>query len=96
MVVESWVDLFKEKGDLCRVEYKSNKVLNSDEVIERARSRRGEGEYNLFGNNCEHFARWCKTEVCECEQAETLTSTMVRTVAKTVTCRGRGSGHGIR
>ena len=31
------------------------------EVVSRAESRLGENGYNLFGNNCEHFAHWCKT-----------------------------------
>ncbi|XP_014674461.1 PREDICTED: lecithin retinol acyltransferase-like [Priapulus caudatus] len=31
-----------------------------DTVIERAESRIGDGGYNLFCNNCEHFALWCK------------------------------------
>ena len=30
-------------------------------VITRAESRLGEQRYNLFFNNCEHFANWCKT-----------------------------------
>ena len=30
-------------------------------VINRAESRLGEQRYNLFFNNCEHFANWCKT-----------------------------------
>lgn len=30
-------------------------------VVERAESRLGEREYDLWKNNCEHFARWCKT-----------------------------------
>lgn len=32
-----------------------------DVVIRRAESRLGEQRYNLFLNNCEHFANWCKT-----------------------------------
>ena len=32
-----------------------------DVVVERAESRLGEQRYNLFFNNCEHFANWCKT-----------------------------------
>lgn len=32
-----------------------------DVVINRAESRLGEKRYNLFFNNCEHFAYWCKT-----------------------------------
>ncbi|MEO0540923.1 MAG: lecithin retinol acyltransferase family protein [Cyanobacteria bacterium P01_A01_bin.105] len=30
-------------------------------VVKRARGRLGEKDYNLFFNNCEHFANWCKT-----------------------------------
>ena len=29
-------------------------------VIDRARSRLGERDYDLVHNNCEHFATWCK------------------------------------
>eukprot|EP00929_Paragymnodinium_shiwhaense_P080378 TRINITY_DN41914_c0_g1_i1.p1 TRINITY_DN41914_c0_g1~~TRINITY_DN41914_c0_g1_i1.p1 ORF type:complete len:611 (-),score=107.60 TRINITY_DN41914_c0_g1_i1:45-1877(-) len=31
------------------------------EVIQRARSKVGERNYNLLSNNCEHFATWCFT-----------------------------------
>jgi len=30
-------------------------------VLMRAEVRLGETDYDLFGNNCEHFAHWCKT-----------------------------------
>ena len=40
----------------------------ADVVVERAFSRLGEREYSLTGNNCEHFARWCKTGVAVSEQ----------------------------
>lgn len=36
-------------------------VFIPDVVIERAESRLGERQYDLFFNNCEHFADWCKT-----------------------------------
>jgi hypothetical protein len=32
-----------------------------DIVVERAESRLGDAGYNLFANNCEHFACWCVT-----------------------------------
>lgn len=41
-----------------------------DIVIQRAKSRLGENAYNLFGNNCEHFARWCKTGIHMSEQVD--------------------------
>jgi hypothetical protein len=37
-------------------------------VIERAESRLGEQRYDLFVNNCEHFATWCKTGQSESAQ----------------------------
>jgi hypothetical protein len=30
-------------------------------VMSRAEARLGDAGYDLFGNNCEHFAYWCKT-----------------------------------
>lgn len=39
-------------------------------AVERAESRLGENGYALFGNNCEHFARWCKTGQHKSEQVK--------------------------
>jgi hypothetical protein len=39
-----------------------------DIAIQRAESRLGENGYCLFGNNCEHFAKWCKTGIHASEQ----------------------------
>ncbi|MGB3299693.1 MAG: lecithin retinol acyltransferase family protein [Phormidesmis sp.] len=41
-----------------------------DVVINRAESRLGEQRYDLFFNNCEHFADWCKTGRGECSQLD--------------------------
>jgi hypothetical protein len=35
--------------------------LSPDAIAFRAQSRIGESGYNLFRNNCEHFATWCAT-----------------------------------
>ncbi|MEM9088539.1 MAG: lecithin retinol acyltransferase family protein [Cyanobacteria bacterium P01_F01_bin.53] len=40
----------------------------ADVVVERAESRLGERQYDLFFNNCEHFANWCKIGRAECSQ----------------------------
>lgn len=50
--------------------YKKNQptAFISDVVIARAESRLGERQYDLFFNNCEHFANWCKTGDNDCEQ----------------------------
>ena len=39
-------------------------------VIQRAQNRLGENAYNLFDNNCERFARWCKTGIHMSEQVD--------------------------
>ena len=39
-------------------------------TVERARSRLGEGGYNLLHNNCEHFATECVFGAARCEQEE--------------------------
>ena len=40
------------------------------EVIARAKSRLDQSGFNFFGNNCEMFARWCKTGEIVSEQVE--------------------------
>lgn len=42
-------------------DYKGARVDDVETVMERANSRVGEDNYSVFGNNCEHFAVWCKT-----------------------------------
>jgi len=44
-------------------------LATPDKVVERARNRCGEQNYNFMFNNCEHFAVYCKTGVSESEQA---------------------------
>jgi len=39
---------------------KGAKPFSRQETVSRARSRIGEGLYNLLFNNCEHFALWCR------------------------------------
>ncbi|NEP15550.1 MAG: hypothetical protein F6J97_01460 [Leptolyngbya sp. SIO4C1] len=41
--------------------YPQSPAFIDDVVIRRAQSRLGERRYDLFFNNCEHFATWCKT-----------------------------------
>ena len=35
-------------------------VYSPKEIIYRANSRLGEDDYNIFYNNCENFATWCR------------------------------------
>ena len=46
-----------ESGEPTREEVKS--MRNVDETIKIARSRIGEGGYNILSNNCEHFVNQC-------------------------------------
>ncbi|MBW4477411.1 MAG: lecithin retinol acyltransferase family protein [Tolypothrix brevis GSE-NOS-MK-07-07A] len=39
-------------------------------ILQRAKRRLGEKEYNLFYNNCEHFAHYCKTGEHRSRQVE--------------------------
>ncbi|MBD2566735.1 lecithin retinol acyltransferase family protein [Anabaena lutea] len=52
---------FAQNREIYIFPYKKNACFAPETVIERAISKLGEPEYNLFGNNCEHFAHWCKT-----------------------------------
>ncbi len=45
-------------------------IYSPEKTIERAKSRLGEGSYNLLINNCEHFAIWCKTGIQESYQVK--------------------------
>jgi hypothetical protein len=46
----------------------------ADIVIQRAETRLNENSYNLFGNNCYHFAAWCKTGKKESAQVKDAVS----------------------
>ncbi len=43
-------------------------LFTKKETVQRAYQRLGERRYNLLGNNCEHFAIWCRTNVSESGQ----------------------------
>ncbi len=48
------------------------KLYPAHEVVERAKSRLGEAQYDLKSNNCEHFAIWCKTGISQSKQIDLL------------------------
>ena len=66
-IMENWVDLKTEEGQLYRINYKEEitKVNTSELVLARARSRIGDTGYGLFSDNCEAFASYCKLGVSE-------------------------------
>lgn len=52
-------------------------TFDNDEIVERAKSRLGENSYDVFDNNCEHFAHWCRNGHATSHQAS-LTKTLLR------------------
>ena len=44
----------------------------ADSVVARAESRLGQGGFDFFLNNCEHFATWCKTGLSNSRQIEAI------------------------
>jgi len=59
------------EGKLWRYEYEPNECYEPHEVVNRALEKKGKFDYELVSNNCEHFARWCKTGDLKSKQAET-------------------------
>jgi len=62
-VVETQCDLSEKisKKDVRRYDHDPHHCYEPAEVIVRARSMMGLYDYHVLANNCEHFARWCKT-----------------------------------
>jgi len=50
-----------EKGTLRRYVYEARDCQEPVDVIQNARTQLGEYNFHPLDNNCEHFARWCKT-----------------------------------
>jgi len=73
LVQKDRIDTFADGGKIKVIEY--DKCLPVSEVIRRATSRLYEKSYSLIFNNCEHFARWCKTGEHKSEQVKDSTST---------------------
>ena len=62
----------------------SNRLFSSDEIVERATSRLGECDYDLFQNNCEHFVNWCRSDVADSAQVNLADAVVRRGTAATV------------
>lgn len=61
-------------ADFDAIEYH---IYSPEETIERARAHVGMENYSLWGQNCEHFARWCKTGVGGSTQINTFFDTIL-------------------
>lgn len=62
------------KGDEVTVDNQENPVFSGDDIVYRAESLIGsqKGKYDLAVNNCEHFAKWCKTGQKISDQVEVV------------------------
>lgn len=54
------------------------KRFSREEIVKRALSRVGEDDYDLFDNNCEHFATWCTHGDSMSTQSDGYVSQMYR------------------
>ncbi|CAF3425205.1 unnamed protein product [Rotaria sp. Silwood1] len=62
-IIESeWpVNLKSTSEDVYLHHYDNIPCFSNEETLERAFSQLGRRGYSLLGNNCEHWARWCRT-----------------------------------
>lgn len=69
----SFEDFNQNQSEVAIIEHLDAKCVYSNvDIVKRAKSRLGEDGYNLFNNNCEHFATWCVTGVSESAQVKTV------------------------
>ena len=57
-------------------------VFSPEAVVRRAKSMIGVQHYNLFFNNCEHFAFWCKTGISCSSQSDTLLDVIEKGISR--------------
>ena len=84
---------FAEGGDILIVIHEEGSCYSPEETVCRAEKYLGNGlgKYDFLGNNCEHFARWCKTGKKESKQVERATKGLaVGYVARAVAMRAAG------
>ena len=62
------LETFSQGKPIYKAEYSDGFGYIPDVVVERAKSRLGENDYNLLFNNCEHFTNWCKTGISDSKQ----------------------------
>jgi len=60
VIHRSTLEDFKNGSFVFVIDFPSENCLSPEEVINRANTRLGQNDYDLFLNNCDHFATWCK------------------------------------
>ena len=69
-----------------------------EEVLSRAYSKIDEVQYNIFSNNCEHFATWCKTGHHISSQVVAVKDCCLKyagACAKNIALAGKGAGKAL-
>ncbi len=65
-------------------------------AVARARARLGENRYDLWANNCEHFAEWCISGTSRSEQVDSLAGKLrgtLDTLGSLLTARDSAGQH---
>lgn len=77
-ICETTFDEFNQNQETVKIiEHLASSGLYSNvDIVKRAKSRLGEDKYNVFNNNCEHFATWCVTGKSESAQVKTVSHTV--------------------
>lgn len=68
VIEQTSLSTFSRGNPVYVAEYSEGFGYIPDVVVERAKSRLGERDYNLLSNNCEHFTSWCKTGINDSKQ----------------------------
>jgi hypothetical protein len=85
-IVKTTLAEFSQGEEVQTVEY--GKCLPVSRTVELAYSRLGEMKYHLVFNNCEHFARFCKTGDHESEQVRNVAGGTGASIGSGVTTAG--------
>ncbi len=65
------VNFFHPPADFDRLKANGEfRLFSPEKTVIRARECLGEKRYDLFENNCEHFAIWCRTGMAKSSQVE--------------------------
>ena len=81
-VIQTSLKDFLKQDLLCVQENNGKKPLPVSEVVQRAKPRLGKckGTYNLAGNNCEHFANWCRYGTNESQQVDAVATCLAKII----------------
>jgi len=87
-IEELSLDKFKN-GKKFEIKPHPNCKRSRQEIVQKARSRVLEKEYDLIFNNCEHFVNWCIYNVNESKQVGAVGKTIVATAIKSIKAIGK-------